>query len=364
MSLRSLVLWWLVALGGLALWVGWPHHSIYSQVNLDGQLLFPNLAKEVNSIRAIRLLGKDKRTELYLFRDVEGWKLTAIDEPADAARIRGWLLRLSSTRVLDTKTDQPSEYAAIGVQPVNRAGADGTELILSGGHLPLRLIIGRYDSRQDGTFVRKVGASQSLLVEGDLAPSRRAADWMSHPLLGIPAEQIAKLQLSVPSGPEFALARDAQGQISIIRAPPGVVRPQAQAELLASLFGVLDFSEVRQPFKPPSQALILRVELHDKLLIKSRIWRSANTTLAVFMVQSRSRNPVTQRRAAMLAQQLQRHVWVLAGGIWPTLQGALYAPSYNPASTAIRAAPAIPATVAAPRQPALRLTIEPHGLIQ
>lgn len=364
MSLRSLVGWWLIALGALALWVWLPHHSFHPQVNLDGQLLLPDLAKEVSSISTIRLLGKDKRAELHLLRGVEGWQLTGADEPADAARIRGWLLRLSTTRILEAKTNQLSEYPAIGVQAGSRAGTGGTELILSGGHHPIRLIIGHYDPRQDGTFVRKVGATQSFLVEGDLTSSRRVADWMSHPLLSIPVRQIAKLQLSVPGGPEFSLVQDAQGQISVSRAAPGVLRPQAQAELLASLFEALDFREVRAPLRPPSQALLLRVELRDKLFIRTRIWRSENATLAVFKVQNRSRSKVTARRAGMLAQQLQRHVWVLADGIWPTLQRALYAPSSNPASTATRAAPAIPVTVATPPQPTPRLMIEPHGRIQ
>ncbi len=364
MSLRSLIGWWLVALGVVVLWAWLPHPSFQHQANLDGRLLFPSLAGEVNAIRSIRLVGAGKRTEVHLLREAEGWKLTGPDEPADAVRIRSWLLRLSSTRVLDIKTAQPSEYAAMGVQSIRQMGAGGTELILSGAHPPLRLIIGRYDLRQDGTFVRKVGTSQSLLVEGDLTPSRRAADWMSHPLLGLPAGEITQLQLAAPGGPEFALLRNAQGRISVTRAPPGVVRPRAQAALLISLFEVLDFREVRAPLRPPSQALSLRVELRDKLLIKSRIWRSKNATLAVFKVQNRSRNKVTQRRAALLAQQLQRHVWVLAGGIWPTLQGALYASSSNPASTTTRTAPAIPTTVSAPRLPALRRAIEPHARIQ
>ncbi len=361
MSLRSLVWWWLIALGVLALWVWLPDYSFHSRANLDGQLLFPNLTKEVNSIRAIRLLGKDKRTELHLIREIAGWKLTGTDEPADAARIRGWLLRLGSTRILAAKTNQPSKYAAIGVQARSRAGVGGIELILSGAQHPIRLIIGHYDSRQDGTFVRKLGAAQSFLVEGDLTPSQRTADWMSHPLLSIAVEQIAKLQLSAPGGPEFFLVQNAQGQISVSRAAPGVIRPQAQATLLARLFETLDFRELRTPLRPPPRALLLRVELRDKLLISTRIWRSANATLAVFKVRNRSRSEVTARRARMLAQRLQRHVWVLTGAIWPMLQRALYAPSSKLPSTATRVAPANPATVVAPRQSTFRLTIEPHG---
>ncbi len=316
------------------------------QPGVDGTRLLPGLESSINAVTGLQLVGAGARALVTLRRTTKGWEVAETAAPADPARVRSYLLRLARARIIAGKTRDPALYPLIGVAAIDHADASGVEARLSGLMPEPALLIGRYDARLDGTFVRLAGHAGSLLVAGDLTPSRAPADWMPHPLLSIASDAVQAVAVSDASGTRYVVAREADGRLRVQHAPPGV-QAAARRDLVADVLDGIDYTAVEPGAAPPANALRARVELRDGIIIELHLWRPAGAavpTHALLTVQApRGRAPVPAARAAALAAWLQGRTWVLAPGTWSLLSGSLQPGVPMPASAASAPA-ATPAT--------------------
>ncbi len=315
----------------------------HGQPGVDGTRLLPGLESSINAVTGLQLVGNGARALVTLQRTAKGWEVAETAAPADPARVRGFLLRLARARIIAGKTRNPSLYPLIGVAGIDHVGTSGVEARLSGLMPEPALLIGRYDARLDGTFVRLSGHAESLLVAGDLTPPRAPADWMPHPLLSIASDAVQAVAVSNASGTRYVVAREADGRLRVLHAPPGV-EAAARRDLVADVLDGIDYSAVEPGTTPPANALRARVALRDGIIIVLRLWQPAGAgvpTRAVLTVQTpRGEPPSLAARAVALAAWLQGRTWVLAPGTWSLLSGSLQPGMPMPASAASAASPA------------------------
>jgi hypothetical protein len=320
------------------------------QSGVDGTRLLPGLESSINAVTGLQLVGAGARALVTLQRTTKGWEVAETAAPADPARVRSYLLRLARARIIASKTRDPSLYPLIGVAAIDHADASGVEARLSGLMPEPALLIGRYDARLDGTFVRRAGHAGSLLVAGDLTPPRAPADWMPHPLLSIASDAVQAVTVSDASDTRYVVVREADGRFRVRHAPPGV-QAAARRALVADVLDGIDYTAVEPGVAPPASALRARVELRDGITIELHLWRPAGAAApprALLTVQApRGRTPAPAMRAAALAAWLQGRTWVLAPGTWSLLSGSLQPGVPMPAPAASAAAPAAASSSAA-----------------
>ncbi|HVB84804.1 MAG TPA: DUF4340 domain-containing protein [Rhodanobacteraceae bacterium] len=323
------------------------------QPGMAGTRLLPGLESSINAVTGLQLLGAGAHLLVTLQRTAQGWAVTQTAAPADPARVRSYLLRLARARIIAAKTRDPSLYATIGVAAIASASAGdgGVELRLQGMTASPALLIGRYDERLDGTFVRPADSAESLLVAGDLTPPQAPVDWMPHPLLSIASDAVQAVTVSDASGARYVVAREADGRLMVRHAPAGV-QAAARRDLVAGVLDGLDYVAVEPAAKPPADALRARVELRNGVVIELHLWRPtpvATHARAVLTVQApRGAAPALVTRAAVLAAWLQGRTWVLAPGTWSLLSGSLQPGMPMPASAASAPAAATSSAAAPP----------------
>ena len=72
-------------------------------------LLVPELKAKLNDVTEIKLKGAENATIIALKRTAEGWVASSLaNYPADLARIREYLLKLSESQLREPKTASPA----------------------------------------------------------------------------------------------------------------------------------------------------------------------------------------------------------------------------------------------------------------
>ncbi|WP_114693279.1 DUF4340 domain-containing protein, partial [Mizugakiibacter sediminis] len=178
----------------------------------EGGALLPGLQARLNDIDRVELTGAGRRLLVTLRREASGWTVAQRHGyPADIAALRGLLLQLAQSRLAEPKTTQPARYAVLGVEDVAQPKAGGVQVALHGaGGMPA-LIVGRYDPRAGGTFVRRAGEARSWLVAGDLRVDTDPTHWLDRAIADIPAERVREVTVQPGEGPAFTVYKAHRG---------------------------------------------------------------------------------------------------------------------------------------------------------
>lgn len=179
----------------LAFWVGKGRQP--ESALATGQRLVPDLADALNDLTEVRLTGAGNRVIATLRRSGRGWvSAEKPGYPADMAKLKTFLLRLSDAELLEPKTADPKRYTRLGVQDTADAAASGVQVQLEGLKSPVRLIVGHYNGKSgESTFVRRVGEDQSYLAKGNLVVDAVSINWLQRDFLDVPAARVAEVAL-------------------------------------------------------------------------------------------------------------------------------------------------------------------------
>lgn len=163
-----------------------------------GEVL-PGLADRVNDVTRISLSGPGQKPIATLEKGDARWTLKEKGGyPADAGKVREFLLKLSQARLSEPKTTNEQRYAEIGVGDIAAADAKGVLVVLDGLPQPAQLIVGIMNPRSDATYVRRTGDKQSWLAKGSLVPDKTAANWLDKSVADIPAARVREVVWSRP----------------------------------------------------------------------------------------------------------------------------------------------------------------------
>lgn len=226
-------------------------------VQAAGEVL-PGLSEHVNDITRISLVGAGQKPIVTLEKGEARWTLKEKGGyPADAGKVREFLLRLSQARLAEAKTTNERRYAEIGVGDIAAADAKGVLVALDGLPQPAQLIVGIMNPRSDATYVRRAGDTQSWLAKGSLVPDKTAANWLDKRVADIPAARVREVVWSRPDGKPARLFKNqpADTNYTLAELPKG--RELASDFALnsqATLLAGLNFDDVAAAAEAPPPA--------------------------------------------------------------------------------------------------------------
>lgn len=218
----------LVILGVIAVVGGWyfgPNNVPAEQTSVRaGRLMFPDLAPRLQQVARIEVENHGRM--LTIARSGDRWGLTDRGGyPVQETKLRSMLTALTELRLVEPRTSEPSQYAALGVESAAAKGSNSNLVrILDGsGKVILALIVGHRRTSAAGSvpqqvYVRRPGDRRSWLAEGNLDVDADPQLWLDRDIMNIDHSRIAKVTVSRPpetlefdrTGSGFALAAPAQ----------------------------------------------------------------------------------------------------------------------------------------------------------
>jgi hypothetical protein len=214
--MNAKTLYALIAAAVVALLAAWWINSSHAPVNESAErskALLPGLREHLNDITAITLTSADNQVLATFKHGSDGWSIEQkAGYPADVPKLREFLLKLADATVLETKTSNPKLYADLGVEDVKAKDAKGILVSLEGLKEPVKLIVGNYNGGGGGgTFVRREGEAQTLLVKGNLAVEKTVAGWERHDLTDIAANRLKQATITNPDGKTLKVYKEQPG---------------------------------------------------------------------------------------------------------------------------------------------------------
>ena len=214
--MNAKTLYALIAAAVVALLAAWWINSSRAPVNESAEqskALLPGLRERLNDITAITLTGADNQVVATLKHGSDGWSIEQkAGYPADLPKLREFLLKLADATVLETKTSNPKLYGDLGVEDVKGKDAKSILVSLDGLKEPVKLIVGNYNGGGGGgTFVRREGEAQTLLVKGNLSVEKTVAGWERHDLTDIAANRLKQVTIANPDGKTLKVYKEQPG---------------------------------------------------------------------------------------------------------------------------------------------------------
>jgi hypothetical protein len=221
------------------------------QADLGGDTVFADLEAALGNVGEIRLSkGDGSRTTLR--KDAAGWTVVERQFPADALRVRELALALTKLRVVERKTQEPANYAKLGVEAPDTPTATSTLVEVVAGKQAWSLIVGKgADGR--AVYVRKPGEAASFLASPLVSADPDQKRWIDRLIVDLPGAGVHEISARVGKGPAYLLSRAQQAAPELTLSPVPKGRSavsnmslSGQAEALASLH----FDDVRPASAP------------------------------------------------------------------------------------------------------------------
>ncbi|MEM9384424.1 MAG: DUF4340 domain-containing protein [Pseudomonadota bacterium] len=207
---------------------------------LDGPLL-PALKPAVNNIDSIRLNAGDQ--EITLDRGETGWSIRERDGyAAQVGRVRELLLTLAEATVLEEKTSDPENYAALGL------ASPTTVTITSDAFDEAQEVsIGNGARRGSATYVRRGNEAPTWLVSGSISAQADTLSWIDPIILDVPGERIQSATITHADGEVVRIEKASPQEIGydVLDVPEGKeLRYDAIANPIGSTLATLRLEEV------------------------------------------------------------------------------------------------------------------------
>ncbi len=259
----------------------------HSPSESDGERLLPNLGDQLNAVSVLRVIGADGATAVTLERTANDWVVLEKDGfPADRAVLRNTLLELANATIIEQKTSKPEFYARLGVEDPGSPEAASTALEIVTAAETLRVIVGKIAFDGYGTYVRRDGDPQGLLVSAELEPAAAPLDWIRRELLDIAAADVAAVSIEHADGERLRVEKSARADttFTVQQVPDGrELSSESAANSIAAALSGLEFEDVRARIAPePGSVTVARYELFDGRVIEIETSRDEDQTWAAF----------------------------------------------------------------------------------
>lgn len=239
----------------------------------------PGLLEHVNDVKGISLKIAENKNAVTLSKGEKGWAVIEKNGyPADVGKLRGLLLQLAETKLLQEKTSNPQRYPDLGVDDITSKDAKGIMVSLDGLGKPTQLLIGNQSSQGNGTFVRRPEDKQSWLAQANISLERDAAAWLDKTLVDINAERIAEISVAKPGNKSLRLYKEKPdlADFQLVDKPIGRELESASVNQLASVLSSLTLSDVvpRQAAQAPGEDQLLKAQYKtlDGIMVDIKSW--------------------------------------------------------------------------------------------
>lgn len=177
-----------------------------SRPDLASGPVVPGLSDTISSAQRITVTSADATYRIE--RTQQGWAMRDRgDYPVLGSRLAQLTNGLEQLRYTRRMTSDPSKFERLGVGDPRQGGRGIlVQVEDSRGALLVNLILGVETS---GLYVRKPDSNQTWAAHGELPPLRDVASWLDLSPVSVPAEQLARIEISPSEGRAYILGRDA-----------------------------------------------------------------------------------------------------------------------------------------------------------
>jgi len=226
-------------------------HRSSQQSDLGGATIFADLKPALGEVSEVRFSRGDG-SSTTLRKAADGWMVVERQYPADASRVRELMLNLASLKVVERKTQDPANYARLGVEAPDTPTAGSTLLEVAAGKKTWSLIIGKGADGQ-AVYVRKPAEAMSFLAEPFIAVDPDQKRWIDRLLVDVPGATVHDVAVKTTGGPAYVLTRAARGAEDLTVSPVPKGRKPATTMSLATQTEALagfHFDDVRAAPSP------------------------------------------------------------------------------------------------------------------
>lgn len=171
-------------------------------------LLYPGLATEADSVKAIRIYKAGDARALEITRNGAQWTLSERSNyPIAAVKARRLVQALAEAKVVEEKTSDAAKYSAIGVEDVTGADAKGVRIELEGPKTKVNLIVGKDGAGGKSSYVRRAGEPKSWQVNQLLSASPDVADWLDKDIVNISPDRVQSASIAIEGQKPYAAAK-------------------------------------------------------------------------------------------------------------------------------------------------------------
>ncbi len=260
------------------------------QSTITKQILFPELANQINDIVEIGIKG-DRQTVL-LKKQGNIWVLESADNyPALFNKVRALVINLADLKIEEEKTGDPALYARLGVEDPESKDANSLLITLktSGNVEAASIIAGKprqSAGSKPGLYVRLPDRTRALLAEGMLDISGNPADWFERNLFDIPSGFIKNVTIQYADGNVFEIYKEQIEQIDF--QTRGITVESSAAKIIMNRIGRsmeemrADGVRVLDNFSFPEETITTTATTFDGLIVTAKTVRVDNKAYAHF----------------------------------------------------------------------------------
>lgn len=226
----------LAILVAAALWVGMRDRAD----KVVSSLLYPGLAEQIKSAERVQLFVAGDQLALDLARNGDRWSVAQRDGyAADVGKIGVLLQNIAELKVLEAKTSDPANYAAVEVEDLRSPNAQGARVLITGpGNTVLvDLIVGKSASGLEATYVRKAGEAGSWLVNR-LPLTRTPGAWISPLVFHVDTDRIHQATIRIVGKPDVTVTKSERGTPNFAVTGKPLSTPAAANGVAAGLIAV------------------------------------------------------------------------------------------------------------------------------
>lgn len=209
------------------------------------EALVPGLREAVNSVAKVTASGAGGVALVTLEKGDAAWTVAQKGGyPADASKIRKFLLELADAALVERKTAKAENYAKLGVEDVTADDAPGLKVELSGIDAE-PFVIGNKARGTSAVYVRRGDDPVAWVANKPLAFARTALNWLNKDLIDIDAKRIARVTIRHPDGKSVDARRDAANFVlTDMPARKALTSPTA-VNPIANVLDALRFDDVQ-----------------------------------------------------------------------------------------------------------------------
>ena len=189
----------------------------------SGEIVFPGLLDQVNSVVRVRVTGNEGK--FTLTRDRDTWVVEEKERyAADPDRVHKLLLGAAGMKRVEPKTSNPELYPKLWLEDPSSKDSKSVRFVLenaSDAELANWVLGDRRPSKSDASrtelYIRVVDDPLAWLVEGSVPGGQKIIDWLDRPVARIDRERLRAVEVvhadgtviavnkSLPADADFAL---------------------------------------------------------------------------------------------------------------------------------------------------------------
>ena len=194
-----------------------------------GEVVFPSLLEQVNSVARIRVTGSE--STFNLVRSGGRWVVEEKDGyPADRDRVHKLLVGAAGMKRVEPKTSDPERYAKLWLEDPTGEDARSVGFALEdeAGTVFANWVLGnRRPSKSDASrtelYIRVADDPQAWLAEGSVPGGQGVIDWIDRAVARIDRQRLHAVEVVHPDGSVVAVSKalPADHDFTLRDIPPG-----------------------------------------------------------------------------------------------------------------------------------------------